>query len=135
MKYFFTEIVAQIQVLMGKYENHLKTAYFTGKMNIITWGQDIYPFLGKHWAFLGLFQSHGRNCFTKNMAHTYVFSNKITKNCYIFLKNARNKCFSSKYRQFSVNFAQIFTFPTRHQLNRQRFGLKQGVHLFQYRRC
>ena len=45
------------------------------------------------------------------MIYTCVFK-KITKIYYIFGKNARNKCFKSKYRQFSSNFGQIFaSFP------------------------
>ena len=49
-------MTVSIQVLKGKSGNQSKTACFTGKMKIITWECDIYPFLGKHWAFLDLFQ-------------------------------------------------------------------------------
>ena len=42
-------------------------------MKIITWGCETYPFPGKQWAFLGLFQAHGKNVLIKNMVHTCVF--------------------------------------------------------------
>ena len=41
-----------------------------------------------------------------------MFFKKNIKNCYIFGKNARNKWFKSKYKQFSATFEQIFAFPT-----------------------
>ena len=53
----------------------------------------------------------GKNVLIKNMVHTFFFK-KITKICCIFGKNARNKCFRSKYQQLSANFGQIFAFPT-----------------------
>ena len=45
------------------------------------------------------------------MVHVCVFK-KITKIYYIFGKNARNKCFRSKYWQFSANIGQMFAFLT-----------------------
>ena len=84
-------MTVSIQVLKGKSGNQSKTACFTGKMKIITWECDIYPFLGKHWAFLDLFQSHGKNVLTKKGC-IHVFSKKITKVSYIFGKNVRNNC-------------------------------------------
>ena len=42
----------------------------------------------------------------------HVFSKKITKICFIFWKNAGNKCFRRKYRQLPANSGQIFTFST-----------------------
>ena len=94
-------------------QNSLLTAFFTGKMKINllqTWN---IPFSGKQWTFLGLFQVPGKNAiFIKNMVHicVHVFSKKYF--FYIFGKNARNKCFRSKYQQFSANFSQIFAFLT-----------------------
>ena len=35
--------------------------------------------LAKHWAFLGLFQSHGKNVLIKNMVHSFVFPRKSQK--------------------------------------------------------
>ena len=40
------------------------------KLRQITWGCEIYPFPGKQWVFLGLFQTHGKNFLIKNMVHT-----------------------------------------------------------------
>ena len=42
----------------------------------------------------------------------HVFPKKITKIYYIFGKNLENKCFRSKYKQFSAKVGQIFAFPT-----------------------
>ena len=36
-----------------------------------------YPFPGKQWVFLGLFQAHGKNVLIKNMVHSCAFKEKI----------------------------------------------------------
>ena len=69
-----------------------------------------YHFAGKQWTFLGLFQVPGKNALIKNLV-TCGFE-KISKICYLFGENARNKCFRSKYQQFLANFSQIFALPT-----------------------
>ena len=89
-------------------QKSLLTAFFTGT---ITWGIEIYHFSAKLWTFLGYFQVPGKNVLIKNKVHTCIFK-KITKIYYIFGKNARNKCFRIKYRQFSANFGQICAFLT-----------------------
>ena len=42
------------------------------KLRQITWGCEIYPFPGKQWVFLGLFQARTKNILIKSMVHTCV---------------------------------------------------------------
>ena len=95
----------------GKYENQFRAAFFHWKNEDKSLGNLKYTIFLANWTFLGLFQVPGKNVLIKNMVHTCVFK-KITKMYYIFWKNARNKCFRSKYQQFSANFGPIFAFPT-----------------------
>ena len=47
------------------------------------------------------------------------------KNLLYFWKKLRNKCFRSKYRQFSANFGQIFAFPIpRHLMTKDLTQIK-----------
>ena len=57
-------------------------------MNIITLGYEIYPFLGKHWAFVGILESDGKNILTKNMVYTHVFHENY-KNLWYFWKKCK----------------------------------------------
>ena len=91
-------------------QNSLLTAPFTGKMNINHLGTWIIPFSWKTADIFRPFSSPWEECF-KNMVHTCVFI-KITKIYNIFGKNARNKCFRSKYQRYLANVSQKLAFPT-----------------------
>ena len=53
------------------FQNNLFHLYWKNEDNDL--GRKTYPFLGKHWAFLGVFQSRGKNVVTKNMVRTSAF--------------------------------------------------------------
>ena len=95
----------------GKIWKSVQNSLFHWKREDNLLGDVKYPFLNKYLTFLGLFQSNGKNVLIKNMVHRCAFLENH-KNLFFFEKNTRNKCFRSKYQQFSANFGQIFTFPT-----------------------
>ena len=60
----------------------VKTAYFIGKMKMIT-GNGKYAFCGKYCVILGLSQTHLNTILTKKL-FIHLFSKKVTKICYNF---------------------------------------------------
>ena len=96
----------------GKIWKSVQNSFFTKKMKVNQLGMWNIPFSWQTDSIFRPFSNPWGKCFDSKHKCIHVLLKKIKKNCYIFGKHSRNKCFRNKYQQFSAYFGQIFAFPT-----------------------